>query len=609
MEAAWTAWGIAGLAFVAAAVAAIAVLKGRLRVAAGGASLVAAALLLTLAVATTGSDVGRGEKSAPRVDSGRAAALALLADAEEALNRGDDSAAAGLLARALALYREREDLAGQASVYLGLGRMEHYTGRSDAARANFSEALALSRRAGNAPGEPAVLAAWGDLEKDTFQWESAMRLYREARAAWPSGREPKHDSHVVLRMAAAPGAPQGEAEARAVLGQAEAIFAAVGDTEARGDVSSLTALLNWNLGLLALAREAYSRAQLLYEEAGAHGKVAESVLGVARASIWTGRNLAARDALIEAASLFSRTDDLVGLARTRMLRGDLLRLQGRMEAAGDEYAAAAEAFAALSHGEAAAAFLRLGRVEAYLSRTDAAHAALQRAAELSSGDNNELVHAGANLALAAAPALGQAAARTLLAAARTLYEAAGDAAGQGQVSLAQAFLAAAQGEEEDARAAYAAGAAKFRQAGSAFGRVLAAAGLGRLENEVGFRPAAAAAYREAAGLLQAMGDPVAEANRFMNLPPVGSLFLTPPEEVPDHIEALRVAAEGAEAAEAEDEIIEVQRAAAEAHALASAANLAQFPDHNIEARALVANLEARLASAFAGLPRPGAGGP
>ena len=128
------------------------------------------------------------DNSAPPAQGAAASAEAgaLMTAAEQVLNRGDDAAAAELYGRALALYRRQDDLSGQGSAYLGLGRMEHFTGQSDPAREHFDQAFALFRQAGNAANEARALAARADLEKDTFNWAAAARFYRDARAAWLS---------------------------------------------------------------------------------------------------------------------------------------------------------------------------------------------------------------------------------------------------------------------------------------------------------------------------------------------------------------------------------------------------------------------------------------
>ena len=578
LEAAGTPWGIAGLLSVALAIAAAVALRGRLRLQTGLAALLTAALLLAVA-SVTPERGGESPEPGGAADPG-AEAQALVAAAERVLSRGDAEAAAANFARAGAIYRRQGDVLGEAGVLFGLGRMGHVTGQSDDARAHYDEALALYRRAGDLGSEARVLAARGDLEKDTFNWSEAQRFYRQARGVWAGAPEPKSDPHAVLQMADAPQMPEGEEAARAVLRQAALIFEQIGDLEAGGDAQALSGALNLNLGAAGDAYADHTAAEALYRSAGTLAKAAESALWRARSSIRIGYNASAADALAGAGELYAGLDDVLGTARAALTRGDLERLQGRMMEALAAYAAAATVLRSQGNPEAAAAFLKLGQLEAYLGHADAARAAQDEAAGLSRAAGQVVGEAAARMEQGAlARADGDApAAEAMLGAALELYRAAGDARGEGRALLEQAARHAAGSRLDAGRAAYRESAARFEEAAVPFGHLLAALGLADLEWAAGNTTASADAYRAADGILRAITDPVAEANRLLGLPPVGSLFIAPatvyhadPFEVPDPA----------------------------APAAAQAQNLLRFPDHNVEARALVAATMARIAAANA----------
>ena len=517
-----------------------------------------------------------------------------MAEAEQVLNRGDDAAAGQLYGRALALYRQSGDLAGQGTVSLGLGRMEHFTGQSDRARDHFDEAAALFRQGGSVANEARALAARADLEKDTFNWAAAGRFYREARAAWQAAPGPKHDSHVVFRMDEVPQLPEGEDAARAVLEQAQLIFENVGDPEALGDIRVRMAFLDWNTGLPGVARGNYATAQALYRQSGTPDKEAASALDGARIDIYFGQNRAARMAIDQALAAYVRTENETGAALARTVEGDLERLQGRMDEARQSYAAAAEVLGKATHPEAATALLRLGQVEAHLGAAESARGDLEEAAGLYRASGSAQGEAAAVLALGRVIAeKGDQAARTLFATAAERFHDADDQNGEARAYLEIATLALARGETDLARASYEDSAARFDEIGAALGQVLASLGLGDVARAAGDVDGAAAAYDSAMALFASLDAPIAEANRILGLAPINELHVRLQEAAPP--------AAGVGGVEVRDPGgSEYNKARTQA--LLEQANLensAAFPDHSAEARALLVHTEARLAAAEA----------
>ena len=581
LEAAGTSWGISGLAFLGLAIAAVVMARGRLRLLTGVTALMVAAFLLAVAIFTPEEygeepDFLAALQNPEGYANPGAEAQELMATAEQALNRGNDTAAAEMFARAGGIFREQGNTRGEADVFLGLGRLRHVTGQTDEARFNYDQALALFRRTGDLASEAVVLAARGDLEKDTFNWTEAQRSYNEAREVWARAPEPKNYPHVVLAMADSPMMPDGEAAARKVLQQAVLIFEQIGDLEAQGDAIALSGALNWNLGLASNVYADHIAAEALFRSAGVLAKAGESALWQARASIRIGYNASADAALGRAAGVFADLDDSLGTARAEVTRGDLERLQGRMAEALTAYASGAETLRSHGHPEAAAAYLKLGELEAFLGNADSARAALEESESLSRAGGNLAGESAANLERGALAIAGgeDPAAEALFGAALEFYRAAGDAHGEGRVLLAQAAQNAASGNSESARAAYLESAARFAAAAVPFGHLIAVLGLGDLEWADGNASGAADAYRAANGFLRELADPVAAANLLLGLPPVGSLFVASatefhadPFEVPDPLPP----------------------------AEAQAQNLQQFPEHNAEARALVEATTHRIA--------------
>lgn len=506
-------------------------------------------------------------------------AAALVTQAEQVLDRGDAENAARFFEEARTLYHRLGNVRGEADAVFGLGRMEHMTGQSDGARAGYEEALTLYRRAADIHAEARVLAARGDLEKDTFNWNDAAKFYREARELWVRAPEPKSTKHVVLLISEMQGTPGNDLESRALLQQAAAIFEAIGDTEARGDVEALTAALNWSVGLAGAAYIGYGIAEELYGRVGAGAKSAESALALARACIHLGYNVAAGEALTRSTSFFARNNNTVGTARADLVRGDIERLQGRLELALAAYASAAATLPRDSRAEIADALLSLGQIEWFLGVSNGAGGSFEKSADLYRAAGQVAGEAASRLELGTVAMFSGdlVAAKDMLDGALDLYRAAGDDQGEARALLARGDLYFTDGRYDPARAAFQSSAALFEKSRVPFGQLLAALGLSDIARSNGDATAVAEAYRTADGIMETMEDPVAEANRFLGLPPVGFLVAVPASELPDDAQDIDL-----------DGILDPD--------VANAQNLQTYPDQNAEARSLAADALSRVES-------------
>lgn len=505
------------------------------------------------------------------------AAAELIAMAEAQLNRGDTEAAAQSYAQALAIYRDQRNVVGQATVAFGLGRMDHFTGQSDGAREKYAQALDLYMRGDDALGQARVLVAMGDLEKDTFQWDEAVGHYRRARELWASAPYPKSDPHVLLSLATVPDMPAGEQQARSDLEQAELIYVKIGDDRGLGEVRMLAGSLSWNLGDLPVARQHFAEALALFRESELSLQ-ASATLEIARSDLYLGFNLSSAKLTAEASDLFSQAGDPVGMARARALSGDIERLQGNVTLARDEYSAAATALESLSHRDQPAVTLKLAQIELVLGNPVLAAAALESAIALSNAFSDLGGEAAATLELGAVRAReGDPQAAALILRAIGLFESLDDPAG-----AARGYLQLARfGRNDDpdsARAEFAMAVELFEKTELLFGQILAELGLAELEQKLGNEAEAQAHHGRAAALMAAMETSLAEANRFLGLPPVSTLFAARGLSDIQYNDGIAVAGP-------------IEIAAAEAN---ERANLIRFPDHNPEGRALLASVEARL---------------
>ena len=508
---------------------------------------------------------------------------ALLADAEALLNRGDSRGARETFVLASEAFAGQGDRAGVGHATLGLARVHHLAGKGDEARAHYEEALILYRESGSGADEARALMARGDLEADTFQWDAAARFYRAGRQAWARVPPPKSDSHVLLQMDQTPSMPEGEEEARAVLAQAELLLRDVGDAEALADVFRFRGDLEWNLGDPAAARPEYAQAASLYAEAGNREREGFATLRGAECETHLGYNVVAKALLARAETAFDETASAAGEALARAARGDLSRLLGELAAARTHYAAAAESLASLGHPAEAWTLSKLGEVAAHSGDAAAATEALEAAARLfaEAADPAGAASAWLGLGQLAAGAGNNGAAREWLQRAVDLAAEAGELRTEARALLALAAVASRENDATTAQSAVAAAEARFDAAQVPLGAVLAA--LGRGEVVVGDAESAAEAYGEAASLLAALDDPVAEANRYLGLPPVSRIDLVSTVDPNQDI--------GGD---------EPNPAAIARFEAALADNSAAYPDHNREARALVAEIEARIERAGVG---------
>ena len=571
-QAALSGWGIAAGAFLALAAGSFALRgRGRLLGVLAGLSLasVLGALAIIATVQTPAPVIGLAGPPAPGAE--------LIAEAERRLSIGDDRGAVESFNRALETFRGRGDLAGQGRAVLGLGRVEHFSGQGDAARAQYARALSLFQRGGSAAGEARVLVALGDLEMDTFQWDAAARYFREARQVWAIVPGPKSDPHVLLSLETVVSMPEGEEAAWAVLDQSALIFDVLGDVDGLGDVAMLRAALYATLGETHAALSDYRKATLQYREAGNRGREAVAAVRAAELEVLEGHNVEAVTLLDRADSSFADVEDPIGPALALAVRGDLARLLGDMAAASAQYAAAAEALRRHGHPAEAKALLNQGQVDLYLGNVASALPALEAAARLYAAAAQPRGEATAYLALGrlATASNDPDVAREHWISAVDLARRAGHALGAGRALLQLAELAASVGDAGAAQAAYDEAESKFAEAQTPMGAVLTALGRGDLARASSEAAAAAEAYLEAAAAFAAFAQPVAEANRYLGLPPVHRIDLV--SELEDEL--------GAD----EPDLQAIARLAA-----AREANLAAYPDHNLEGRSFLAEVEARI---------------
>jgi tetratricopeptide (TPR) repeat protein len=406
----------------------------------------------------------------------------------------------------------------------------------------------------------------GDLARNTFHPEEAARHYRRARDTWRSVPRPESDPHPLLGLEAVPAMPDGEVRARAVVDEAAQVYGAIGDAAGSGDVQMVLGELELAVGNASAAAAAFRGAREQYGGADLPVLAATAALWQARTEMDRGLNIAADATLEVAEALFAAVGEDQGVGRVLFAQGSLARQLGHMESAASFYREAAAQLA--SDASAANALVRLGEVEAWRGDTEAAWEAFQGAGRLAA--RSGAVRLGLGLM-----ALGEGdpgTAQEHLAAAVDRFAASGDAVQHGRALLGLAEVAALL-DPGSAPALYEWAGTLFAAGVSPFGELLAATREAAFAYDSGDATRSVELTKRARQLRRKMRRPVAEANRFLGLPAVEQIEVG--EEDLGHHFGPDILAQ-------------------EALAATRAANLAQHPNHNREARDLVVATDAAL---------------
>jgi tetratricopeptide (TPR) repeat protein len=330
------------------------------------------------------------------------------------------------------------------------------------------------------------------------------------------------------------------------------------------------------------ARASFLAAAVLYRGAKSVAGEAEAWLQLAGVDIRRGRNLSAAAQLGSAATLFRSAGDERGLQRVEIARGDLERLQGRLDLARAAYSAAADwpIETQVTHADAR---LKLGQVAAFLGDAAAARQTLLLALEWYRASGSPGGEGAALQELAALHARdgNYAAAQELLVAAVGAFARAGEPAAVRAATLALAASTTALGRGAEALGLLPDAAARPDASPPRLDAVLAYLERGDALRRLGDRADAVAAYARAAAMMAQVPSALVEAGRLLGLPPVDSVGIDRP---------VYVNGDDIDRADAE-EVAELDRVDAE--------NLERFPRHNPEARELLARTQARLAEAEA----------
>ncbi len=247
---------------------------------------------------------------------------------------------------------------------------------------------------------------------------------------------------------------------------------------------------------------------------------AEAFLIHGRAAISIGEDAQASEALDQAETRFRAVSAREGIARVDVARGDLARLEGRLEEARIRYASAAARLSQTSQPDASWARLRAGLMEQALEDNDAAHRSFEQAASSFATAGIAAGEAEARLALGGLARRAGAyaeAVRNLRDAARLF---ASDRRGRGRAILELAWVSQSLRHNEEALSLVAEAETLFADGDARFGLVLTPFVEAEMAIEDEFGVVAFGAIDRAEEVLDGFADPVVAAAAFLGLPPV-----------------------------------------------------------------------------------------
>ena len=162
-------------------------------------------------------------------------ATGLEAEAATLVETGGAPMAIVRLSQALRIWRQLEDVEGQARVLTQMGRVLRSVGRYAEALGRLEEARALDKKAGNAVGPAADISELATTHADLGDAKKAAKMHREAARAWQALGQPRATADALVHLANDQRDLLDLVAAEETLGKALRLYAAIPDHSGRGD--------------------------------------------------------------------------------------------------------------------------------------------------------------------------------------------------------------------------------------------------------------------------------------------------------------------------------------------------------------------------------------
>jgi hypothetical protein len=302
--------------------------------------------------------------------AGPADAGVIFALAEIGQGLDDSDNARGDYKKAIALYREGGDRAGEAAAWAGLAIIEQRAGHAPAAHEDFIAARDLLKQipAGEskATGAPFkqfldpsnrgyALLGLADLAKEARDGAAAQRRYTEARIAFQTVTDRGGEGFALLGLAELKAAKGDAAGARSDYEEARQLFQGVGEHAGEARLLISRATFARRLGDNAQAGADYADAQDIFGRLEDEASQAAALLELGDVDADLDEQDFATQAYDHARQLFRKLGDsggearaLKGLAEAELSAGDRDLAQRDFEAAAELYDQAGQADRAAS---------------------------------------------------------------------------------------------------------------------------------------------------------------------------------------------------------------------------------------------------------------------
>ncbi|WP_320775838.1 CHAT domain-containing tetratricopeptide repeat protein [Streptomyces sp. CRN 30] len=274
----------------------------------------------------------------------RVEALVLVDLASVQREQGENSAAVGLLSRALAVSGAGDDEV-LAAVRVERGIVSKDLGRLTAAREDLEEGLRLAERAGLSGLAGHARTALGLLAELLNDFAAAERHYRAARRLYRSIPDAENESIIWHNLGVLHDKRDRPADALGCYRKALALDEALGSVVGVADNLSAMASLLQVRGDSSGARTLHARALELYARTGHKRGAVAALVDLAILDRQTGEPV--DDHLREALALAEQVGDPRDVADVRFVWGDCHLVAGRSRAAFAQYLEAARAQSAL----------------------------------------------------------------------------------------------------------------------------------------------------------------------------------------------------------------------------------------------------------------------
>ena len=310
-------------------------------------SLLAASALLAVSLAACGDSGNQQAEQAvtaatqpagaAKGAAGNPQAEGLLAQAEQAANTGRDAQANDLYQRAVALYQQAGDLAGQGRALLGLATHTRYTGQGEVARDIYVRAKSAFAQAGDALGQARVTFAVAELERARFNNDAALAGFREAAAAFHAHGQLGLEGQALLGIADSERRLGRIVTAFGTVDRARAIFEITNDR-----VGQQVADRTRDELVTYIDENDETRLKLAYDinyadQGGSRLLEGLGNLGMGRLEVTAGRPALARRFFAEARTIFTEMKLPNGEFDALAAVGDLERRLGAADAARDAF--------------------------------------------------------------------------------------------------------------------------------------------------------------------------------------------------------------------------------------------------------------------------------